>query len=61
MHRKADTVSEIGVRQKLYDDPEVQVRLAALEQFLDWFPGVERWQVESILDHGSQELRDTTS
>ncbi len=34
---------------------------ATLEQFLDWFPGVERWQVESILDHESQELRDTAS
>ncbi len=24
---------------------------ATVDQFLDWFPGVERWQVESILDH----------
>ena len=23
---------------------------ATLEQFLDWFPGVERWQAESVLD-----------
>lgn len=26
-------LARLGVRQKLYDDPEVQVRLAALEQF----------------------------
>ncbi len=32
-----------------------------LEQFLDWFPGVERWQVESVLDHESQELRGLAS
>ena len=24
---------------------------ASIEQFLDWFQGVERWQVESVLDH----------
>ena len=24
---------------------------ASLKQFLDWFQGVERWQVESVLDH----------
>lgn len=34
---------------------------ATLEQFLDWFPGVERWQVESVLDHESQELRELAS
>lgn len=28
-------LARLGVRQKLYDDPEVQVRLAALEQFRD--------------------------
>lgn len=34
---------------------------ATLEQFLDWFPGVERWQVESVLDYESQELRELAS
>ena len=34
---------------------------ATLEQFLDWFPGVERWQAESILDYESQMLRETDS
>ncbi|MXX69458.1 MAG: DUF433 domain-containing protein [Gemmatimonadales bacterium] len=24
---------------------------ASIEQFLDWFQGVERWHVESVLDH----------
>ncbi len=31
---------------------------ATVEQFLDWFPGVERWQVESVLDHETRRLRD---
>ena len=30
---------------------------ATVEQFLDWFPGVERWQAESVLDHESQDLK----
>ena len=24
---------------------------ASCDQFLEWFPGVERWQVETVLDH----------
>ena len=24
---------------------------ATVDQFLAWFPGVERWHVESVLDH----------
>ena len=24
---------------------------ASVEDFLTWFPGVERWQIESVLDH----------
>ena len=31
---------------------------ATIEQFLDWFPGVERWQVESVLDHETRSLKD---
>ena len=31
---------------------------ATIEQFLNWFPGVERWQVESVLDHETQDLKD---
>ena len=27
-------------------------------QFLDWFPGVERWQIECVLDHQSQALKE---
>ena len=30
---------------------------ATVEQFLDWFPGVERWQAESVLDHESRGLK----
>ena len=32
-----------------------------VEQFLDWFPGVERWQVERVLDHETRHLRDAAA
>ena len=32
---------------------------ATIDQFLDWFPGVQRWQVESVLDHETRDLKDT--
>ena len=32
---------------------------ASIDQFLDWFPGVQRWQIESVLDHETQDLKDT--
>lgn len=34
---------------------------ATIDQFLDWFPGVERWQVESVLDHETRDLKDTVA
>lgn len=34
---------------------------ANLDQFLDWFPGVERWQVESVLDHETRKLKDSVA
>ena len=34
---------------------------AAVEQFLEWFPGVKRWQVESVLDHEARGLRDAAA
>ena len=34
---------------------------ATIDQFLDWFPGVERWQVESVLDHEIRDLKDTVA
>ena len=34
---------------------------ATIEQFLDWFPGVERWQVESVLDRETRDLKDSTA
>lgn len=34
---------------------------ATVEQFLDWFPGVERWQVESVLDHETRSLKDSAA
>ena len=30
---------------------------ATVEQFLDWFPGVERWQAESVLEHERRDLQ----
>ena len=32
---------------------------ASTEQFLQWFPGVERWQVETVLDHEVKALADS--
>ena len=34
---------------------------ATVEQFLDWFPGVERWQVESVLDHETRSLSNAAA
>ena len=32
---------------------------ASIEQFLEWFPGVERRQAESVLDHEVKMLADS--
>ena len=32
---------------------------ASIEQFLEWFPGVEGWQVEAVLDREMKELADS--
>jgi uncharacterized protein (DUF433 family) len=32
---------------------------ASTEQFLEWFPGVERGQVETVLDHEVKALADS--
>ena len=34
---------------------------ATVERFLDGFPGVERWRVESELDHEARHLRDVAA
>ncbi len=34
---------------------------ATVDNFLDWFPGVERWQVESVLDHETRNLKDSVA
>ena len=34
---------------------------ATIEQFLDWFPGAERSQVESVLDHETRDLKDSVA
>jgi len=30
---------------------------ATVGQFLDWFPGVEAWQVRAVLEHEAEGLR----
>jgi uncharacterized protein (DUF433 family) len=30
---------------------------ATVEEFLDWFPGVEKWQVRAVLEHEARALR----
>jgi uncharacterized protein (DUF433 family) len=32
---------------------------ATVEQFLEWFPGVERWQLETVLDHETRALKES--
>ena len=34
---------------------------ATIDQFLDWFPGVERRQIESVLDHETRDLKDSVA
>jgi uncharacterized protein (DUF433 family) len=29
---------------------------ATVDEFLEWFEGVERWQVEAVLDHAQRSL-----
>ena len=31
---------------------------ASIEQFLDWFPGVEEWQVKAVLEYEMKTLID---
>ena len=31
---------------------------ASVDQFLDWFQGVEEWQVKAVLDHEAKSLRE---
>ncbi|MCY4287967.1 MAG: DUF433 domain-containing protein [Aestuariivita sp.] len=33
---------------------------ATINEFLDWFPGVERWHVETVLDHETLSLNNIT-
>ena len=32
---------------------------ASIEQFLEWFPGVEGWKVEAVLAHEMKALADS--
>ena len=31
---------------------------ASVEQFLEWFPGVDSWKVQAVLDHEVKSLAD---
>ena len=30
---------------------------ASIEQFLDWFEGVEEWKVRAVLEHAAKDLK----
>lgn len=32
---------------------------ASVEQFVDWFPGVENWKVQAVLEHAASSLADS--
>ena len=34
---------------------------ASVDQFMDWFPGVDRRQVEAVLDHETRSLQNAGS
>ena len=34
---------------------------ASIEQFLDWFQGVEEWQVKAVLEHEMKSLADSAA
>ena len=34
---------------------------ASIDQFLEWFPGVDRWKVERVLDHELRALAETVA
>lgn len=34
---------------------------ASIEEFLEWFPGVERSQIEAVLNHEAELLNETKS
>ena len=34
---------------------------ASIDQFLEWFPGVDRWKVETVLDHELHALAETVA
>lgn len=33
---------------------------ATIDEFLEWFPAVERWQVESVLEHEARAARESS-
>ena len=35
--------------------------VASIDQFLEWFQGVERWKVETVLDHELRYLAETVA
>ena len=45
-----------GTRVPVYALFENLMDGASVGDFLEWFPGVERWQVEAVLEHESKAL-----
>ena len=32
---------------------------ASVEQFIEWFPGVDSWKAQAVLDHAARSLADS--
>ena len=50
-----------GTRIPLYSLFENLRSGATVQEFIDWFPGVEEWQVEAVLEHEIQSIKAKTA
>ena len=46
-----------GTRVPIYSLFENLSSGATVDEFLEWFPGVEKWHVRAVLDHESEDLK----
>ena len=51
----------VGTRVPLIALYENLAAGATIEEFLDWFPGVEEWKVKAVLQHEAKSLGPTPS
>ena len=56
VERHSEKVSGCWVFSSLFENLKDG---ASIHEFLEWFPSVERWQIESVLDHETKALRET--